>query len=172
MSKEREEKRKKRSEAHQERLKKLERIGNLAVEAVEVKQLEILTGKILKRFDNVSELGNNDTRIKGRLNKNEIENYFKTSFSEKQKDSGAILTEEEINQFLRANFKGFEPKTEVKKFDTPNTTQQKLRGIIYDFYLKDCKKMRTSEYVKLLINNFYEFDGTDFKNEKKNFSKK
>lgn len=122
----------------------------------------------LKNFKNTTE---HDNRIKGKLKKEDIENYFKSTFSEKQKDLKPILTEKQITHFLHANFSEFFPRTEILKFDTPNVTQKKLRKIIHQFYLQHSPQTRTDVYVNILLNNFSKFNNTVFASEKSNFSK-
>jgi hypothetical protein len=115
---------------------------------------------------------NHDNRIKGKLSKQEIEKYFITAFSEKQKDLNPILDEEQINNFLYSNFADFVPAKVAIKFQTVNITQKKIRAIIYDFYLKHSNETKTDIYITLLKNSFSNFDNTSFETLRKNFSKK
>ncbi len=117
------------------------------------------------------ELGVIDNRVKGKLTKDEIQKYFLTAFSKKQKDQNPILSEAQIKHFLQANFVDFIPMIEVEKFETPNTTQQKIRKIVHDFYLMHSPQTKTDIYIHLLKNNFSKFDNSVFSSEKSNFHK-
>lgn len=112
-----------------------------------------------------------DNRIKGKLKKNEIEKYFMDAFSEKQDDQKPLLSEQQIKDFLCANFIDFTTRKEVEKFNTSINIQGRLRRIIYQFHLKHNTTNRTKQYVNLLLTNFSAFDNTSFEVERRNFSK-
>jgi len=116
-----------------------------------------------------------DDRIKGKLPKDDVEKYFMklNDYSNKeQKARVQVLTKEQVSHLLHANFVGFFPKKEVKKFDTPLISQGELRRFVYVFFTQHSSQNRTEEYVYFLINNFSKFDKTEFNTLKRNFSKK
>lgn len=138
--------------------------------------MNLLFEKALKETSIVvREIKKNDTlpdiRIKGKLSKAEIEKYFMDAFSTKQKDQSPILLEEQIEHFLHANFIDFNPTKDVVKFETANTTQQKIRKIIHSFYLEHSPNTKTGAYIYLLKSNFSKFDNTSFSSEQSNFHK-
>ncbi|HEX7413971.1 MAG TPA: hypothetical protein VF411_07985, partial [Bacteroidia bacterium] len=61
-----------------------------------------------------------DNRIKGKLSQDKVEEYFMQLNNFKyEKKKIELLSKEEIQHLLRANFFGFEPKQEIKKFNLP-----------------------------------------------------
>jgi hypothetical protein len=126
----------------------------------------------LERFYQIheqEELKGLDDRIKGNCNKEEIMSYFTQLV--KLNNGKQVLTPEQVEHFLHANFAEFHPKKKRKKFHTPDISQAKLRRFVYQFYVKDNRNRRTDEYVALLIDNFHAFDNTSLESLKSNFSK-
>jgi len=126
----------------------------------------------LERFyaiHDIENLNGLDDRIKGNCNKEEIRDYF---IQLVKLDNGKqVLTLEQVEHLLHANFAEFYPKKKRKKFHTPNYSQAKLRRFVYNFYKTDNKNSRTDDYAMLLLNNFYAFDNTTLETLKSNFSK-
>jgi hypothetical protein len=114
-----------------------------------------------------------DSRIIGNLSHEEIRDYFMklTDYPVKKGGRIKILSKEQVNHFLKANFAGFDPQVEPNKMDTPGMKQGDIRKFIYKFYQKHTTKTRTDQYVHLLLNNFSIFNNTTFKTEKANFSR-
>ena len=126
----------------------------------------------LERFYQIheqEELKGLDDRIKGNCNKEEIMSYF--SQLVKLNNGKQVLSPEQVEHFLHANFAEFHPKKKRKKFHTPDISQAKLRRFVYQFYVMDNRNRRTDEYAALLIHNFHAFDDTSLKSLKSNFSK-
>jgi hypothetical protein len=126
----------------------------------------------LERFYQIhqqEELKGLDDRIKGNCNMEEIRSYF--SQLVKLNNGKQVLTPEQVDHFLHANFAEFHPKKKRKKFHTPDISQAKLRRFVYKFYVKDNRNRRTDEYASLLIDNFHAFDNTSLESLKSNFSK-
>jgi len=126
----------------------------------------------LERFYQIheqEELKGLDDRIKGNCNKEEIMSYF--SQLVKLNNGKQVLSPEQVDHFLHANFTEFHPKKKRKKFHTPDISQAKLRRFVYKFYVKDNRNRRTDEYAALLIHNFHAFDNTSLESLKSNFSK-
>ena len=126
----------------------------------------------LERFYQIhhqEELKGIDVRIKGNCNKEEIRSYFSQLV---QLNNGKrVLSPEQVEHFLHANFAEFHPKKKRKKFHTPKISQAKLRRFVYQFYVRDNRNRRTDEYAALLIDNFHAFDNTSLESLKSNFSK-
>lgn len=126
----------------------------------------------LERFYQIheqEELKGLDDRIKGNCNMEEIRSYFSQLI---QLNNGKqVLSPEQVEHFLHANFADFHPKKKRKKFHTPDISQAKLRRFVYQFYVKDNRNRRTDEYASLLIDNFHAFDHTTLESLKSNFSK-
>lgn len=117
----------------------------------------------------IENLNGLDDRIKGNCNKEEIRSYF---IQLVKLDNGKqVLTLEQVEHLLHANFAEFYPRKKRKKFHTPNYSQAKLRKFVYNFYKVDNKNSRTDEYATLLLNNFFAFDNTTLETVKSNFSK-
>jgi hypothetical protein len=115
-------------------------------------------------------LDDTDDRIKGRLSKEEIENYF-MQFNQKQKDNNLALTNEQIKQLLHANFKDFKPRIPIRKLDTPNITKSELIEFVRVLHRRHNRSNRTGQYVALLKENFSIFDDTTLVSLKSNFSR-
>lgn len=112
-----------------------------------------------------------DNRINCKANKEEIRSYF-LKLTHKDELGKQIMSENDVNHLLQANFKDFEPKTNIKKFN-PNLNQANLRYFVYQFYQHYSKNTHEAEvYARLLKNNFSVFDNTELLVIKKKFSAK
>jgi hypothetical protein len=98
-----------------------------------------------------------DNRIDTGLASDVIRNYF-MRLNNKNKKLKTILSKEDIEIFISANFKGFSPNK--KKLLNPDAGVESIRYLIYSFYndmdsLKYDSKQK--KYCKLLIDNFEKF---------------
>jgi hypothetical protein len=115
-----------------------------------------------------------DTRIKGVLSETKVKAYFMqlVDFEYKKGKFIKVLTEEQVNHILCANFVGFPKITTIEKYDIPKDVEQlHIRKFVYDFYKKHKEKNRTDKYISILKNHFSLFDGTEFSSLKTNFSR-
>ena len=112
-----------------------------------------------------------NNRIICKASKEEIHAYFfKLTF--KDELGKPIMNEDDVNHLLKANFIDFEPKVDIKKFNS-SLNQANLRYFVYQFYLRYSKNTHEAEvYARLLKNNFSAFDYTDLLVIKKKFSAK
>jgi hypothetical protein len=110
-----------------------------------------------------------DDRISCNATKKEIKDYF-FLLTSMNNEGSQFMSKKEISHFLRANFKGFNPKINIKKFN-PNINQTNLRYFVYKFYLKYSKTVHSSDiFINLLLMNFTQFDNSEFSTIKKKFS--
>jgi hypothetical protein len=142
---------------------------------VEPKQ-EWLNLKKEYAYSEYTNFGGLDDRIEGNLSKPEIEAYFiEHFFHTKDKKGTPYFSEEEIEHFLHANFKDFEPKREVLKLKSKaRMAQAYIKRTVYKFYCRHTTENSKEKrrYCELLRDNFHEFDKSDFENSiMANFSK-
>ena len=111
-----------------------------------------------------------DDRIDGNLSKEEVKAYF-MKLNQPQYDGQPVLSVNQIDTLLHANFQGFENRCDIEKFDTPNFNGLQLMRFVHEFYDMHCLIARTGEYIHFLKNNFSRFDNSSFDTVRSNFSK-
>lgn len=116
-------------------------------------------------------LSNEDTCIKGKLSKEEIEKYFMqltkihSDYPMSKKELICVLTATQIKELLTLKHNNL-------KFDTPNFLQQQLRIFIYHFKkLHKSRKNTVMDFVNFEINYFKVFEGLLPEKEYRNFNK-
>lgn len=128
----------------------------------------------LQRFYDIhtrQDLSGTDDRIKNCMcNKEEVREYF-LQLKKFKVNNIQVFTENQIDDFLHANFVDFNPKKPRKKMQCPPHLKKDIRQLVYTFYLKCSQVSRTDEYAALLKNNFQVFDDTSLESLKKNFSR-
>lgn len=112
-----------------------------------------------------------DNRIDCRADNEKIIAYF-MRLAQKDEAGQQIMRKEDIELLLSANFKGFQPKANIK-ITTPHLNQANLRYFIYKFYFQYSKTTHEAEvYAYFLKNNFTQFENTEIDVIKKGFSRK
>ncbi|HKR04587.1 MAG TPA: hypothetical protein VJY62_08110 [Bacteroidia bacterium] len=92
-----------------------------------------------------------DSRIQGRLSKEEVEKYWMqlTDLQVKKGVRKQVLTDEEVMYLLQANFYGFEQQVPFKMFKTPDLKINALTRFVHIFYEKPCKHVNFKYLIKL-----------------------
>lgn len=128
----------------------------------------------LQRFYDIhtqQDLSGTDDRIKNCMcNKEEVREFF-LQLKKFKVDDLQVFTENQIDDFLHANFVDFNPKKPRKKMQCPPQLKKDIRQLVYTFYLKCSQVSRTDEFAALLKNNFQVFEDTSLESLKKNFSR-
>jgi hypothetical protein len=118
-----------------------------------------------------SPINSDDSRIITNQDKNAVIEYFmkldkiNTTTSNPNHVGQRIMRKEDIIHLLHANFIGFDPPIEIKKF-TPHCTKADLRYFVYQFYDKN-RRQNKSRYAIFLIENFTQFSKYDTNNSKR-----
>lgn len=104
-----------------------------------------------------------DDRIDGKLSNEEVEDYW-MQLSKSTDAKGPVLSKQQVNHLLHANFKRFYPRKAIIKFNISNMTATDLKRFTHAFY--SVHKIRSSKllvYAKFLKNNFicFEDSGVD-----------
>ena len=128
----------------------------------------------LQRFYDIHtrhDLSGTDDRIKNCMcNKEEVREFF-LQMKKFKVNNIQVFTENQIDDFLHANFVDFNPKKPKKKMQCPPQLKKDIRQLVYTFYLKCSQVSRTDEFAALLKNNFQVFENTSLESLKKNFSR-
>lgn len=129
-------------------------------------------------LESYGKLGNElvETRIKSNLKTEDIEAYFSKLMiinnTETKYIGKPIVSKEELNTFLHANFRNFNP-AQHKVMISANCSNATLTRVMYEFFELESKKESTSASVfhKMLKENFANFKATELKTIKKEFSR-
>ncbi len=103
-----------------------------------------------------------DSRIKSWATPAEIKRHFM------QLAENGFMQEEEVMNFLRANYLGFNPKTEIKKIVLPTLTQKDINFLFREFALRYDSNQK-GRYCEMIMENFACFNNSKFKSVQGNF---
>jgi hypothetical protein len=127
--------------------------------------------------DRINRIANQEIlieRVRTDLTTTEIREFFKVLCSAKNESKGLILSEEDLDQFLSANFVGFEPQAPLKLLSPKIKNKEALKKLIHRFWhaKDDYNYSKKSErYAQLLLDNFDVFSDDSVANITKHFSR-
>ncbi len=113
-----------------------------------------------------------DNRYKGKLRPPDITTYWMQLCTYEVKGKVVeVLSEVEVKQFLHSNFWGFKPMKPVSKLTAKNISNSELRAFSKRFFDQFNHDVQTTAFIRILKNNFSNFDSTTEESLRKNFSK-
>ena len=112
-----------------------------------------------------------DTRINCRANREDIQNYF-YQLDRQNYNGDQILTREQIDHFLQANFQGFGEPIGRRILNPVGLTEADIRYFIYDFITHFDPKGSRHFYARICKDSFQQFETSEISSIASNFSKK